>query len=148
MKIQDTFNLQNIKRFMNNHSLVLVLIFWVFFAQIFHIGCLVKTLIGIPCPGCGLTRATLAFLKLDFKTAFYYHPLFWLAPPILFLSIYGKKPLFNSKKIEVIIYVTAIALFLGVYIYRMFTLFPSLEPMTINNNSILLIFFRIIKSLL
>jgi hypothetical protein len=148
MKIQDTVKFQNIKKLLHTHSLLVVLLLCVVFGQIFHIGCIVKDLIGIPCPGCGLTRATFAFLSLDFKSAFYYHPLFWLVPPVFFLSVYGKKPLFNNKKIEIVIYVTAISLFLGVYIYRMLTLFPSVEPMTINNNSILLTFLRIIKSLL
>ena len=33
---------------------------------------------GIPCPGCGMTRALISAAKLDFNAAFYYHPLFFL----------------------------------------------------------------------
>lgn len=30
---------------------------------------------GVPCPGCGLTRATVAMLRLDFGAALRFHPL-------------------------------------------------------------------------
>lgn len=39
-------------------------------------GCLILALTGIPCPGCGMTRAYLAFFHMDFERAFLYHPLF------------------------------------------------------------------------
>lgn len=38
--------------------------------------CPIKAIFHIDCPGCGLTRAFWAALRLDFKTAFSYHPLF------------------------------------------------------------------------
>ncbi|HEY5561481.1 MAG TPA: DUF2752 domain-containing protein [Clostridiaceae bacterium] len=146
MHIKNKTIYQKIKKIFYSLSIVFILFTFVLITSFFHIGCLVKDVIGLPCPGCGLTRATLAFLRLDFKTAFHYHPLFWLATPVLIVSIYGKKPLFNSKKIEIIIYVTVGIAFIVVYIYRMLILFPTIEPMTINNNSFLLIAFRIIKS--
>ena len=37
-------------------------------------------LFGIPCMGCGMTRAWIAFLSLDFKTAFLMHPMFLSVP--------------------------------------------------------------------
>lgn len=48
-------------------------------------GCPVKTLTGIPCPACGMTRAWLHVLMGDIPGAFAYHPLFWTAPWILWL---------------------------------------------------------------
>jgi len=148
MRFEATPNFQNIKKFINTHSVVFVFILYILFTQLFHISCLVKSIIGIPCPGCGLTRATLAFLRFDFKAAFSYHPLFWLATPFLILALYGKKPLFNSKKIEITIYIVVGLLFIGVYIYRMLTVFPNTEPMTLNNNSALFTIIKIIKYLL
>lgn len=35
--------------------------------------CLVKSALGIPCPGCGLTRASVALLRGEFASAFGTH---------------------------------------------------------------------------
>jgi hypothetical protein len=37
---------------------------------------------GVPCPGCGLTRATLALLYGDVRSALHFHPLVWLMAPL------------------------------------------------------------------
>jgi hypothetical protein len=37
--------------------------------------------LGIPCPGCGLTRATLELLSGDIRAALSFHPLVLLAAP-------------------------------------------------------------------
>jgi hypothetical protein len=50
--------------------------------------CPTATLFGIPCPGCGLTRATLALFRGDVGTAFQLHPLvFVLMPLVVGLSL-------------------------------------------------------------
>jgi hypothetical protein len=38
---------------------------------------------GIPCPGCGLTRATLALLHGDVRSALRFHPLVLLVAPLV-----------------------------------------------------------------
>ena len=43
---------------------------------------------GVPCPGCGLTRATLALLHGDVRAALRFHPLVWLLTP-LFVGFMG-----------------------------------------------------------
>lgn len=48
-------------------------------------GCILLSLAGIPCPSCGLTRATLYALMGRFKTAFSYHPLFFV--PYVMLGV-------------------------------------------------------------
>lgn len=44
------------------------------------IGCVFRAVTGVPCPGCGMTRAWLALLRGDVASAIAYHPLFWAFP--------------------------------------------------------------------
>lgn len=78
------------------------------------ITCPILFMTGISCAGCGMTRAWMSLLRLDFKSAFYYHPLFWL--PALMIILF----LFNKKIFRKWYWVWA-ALFLAVYGIRMFT---------------------------
>jgi hypothetical protein len=50
--------------------------------------CPMASSFGIPCPGCGLTRATLALLHGDVRGALHFHPLVWLLAP-LFVGFVG-----------------------------------------------------------
>ena len=38
---------------------------------------------GLYCPGCGVTRMSVALLQLDFERAFYYHPVLLCSLPLL-----------------------------------------------------------------
>lgn len=60
------------------------------------IGCVFRLMTGIPCPGCGMTRAWLAALRLDFAAAFAYHPLFWVVP-IAFALAFVREEVALSK---------------------------------------------------
>lgn len=42
----------------------------------------------MPCPGCGLTRATLRLLALDVRGALAFHPLVFLVLPLL-VGLFG-----------------------------------------------------------
>lgn len=92
---------------------------------------------GLPCPGCGLTRAGLLFLVGDFVGSFNMHPL--LIPIVLFLLVALYVNFFRRDKISMLttpaIILTVCTL--GLYIYRMVVWFPNQEPMMVNYNSIL-----------
>lgn len=40
--------------------------------------CTIRRLTGVPCPGCGMTRAALCLLRLDFAGAFRLQPMIYL----------------------------------------------------------------------
>ena len=46
-------------------------------------GCPFRNFTGIPCPGCGMSRAWFAMLRLDVAAAFRYHPMFWSVPVLM-----------------------------------------------------------------
>lgn len=78
---------------------------------------------GFCCPFCGMTRAHLAALRLDFASAFYYHPVFFTGVPFLWLLIH--KQLFTKKWMIVLWWVLVIGMGVAIgatYIVRVFTL--------------------------
>ena len=83
----------------------------------FTIGCPTRYFLGICCPGCGMTRALFAFLKLDFKNAFHMHPLIFIMPVVGLIYIFRKK--FPKKLLNIL---TALFFILMgvVYFYRLF----------------------------
>lgn len=93
--------------------------------------CRVRTVLGIPCPSCGMTRAYKALLTGDIRLAFQMHPLFWL-PPAIAVLCYFKRGLLRNKWF----WMAAIALLLLVYAIRMALLFPHTEPMTYNEHNL------------
>lgn len=46
-----------------------------FFFTIAGIGCPIKFITGIPCLGCGMTRAVISVLRFNFSAALYFHPM-------------------------------------------------------------------------
>lgn len=99
--------------------------------------CIFKHLFGVPCPGCGMTRAFIHFFQFDLKGAFYYHPLFWLVPLIFGIIVFRKKvPLFNRICHNDRIIFSVLGLFLLVYIIRLGLFFPTTAPMDFNTHSL------------
>ena len=99
--------------------------------------CYLKGVIGIPCPGCGLTRAMICLLQGNFKESFFYHPLLAAVALVFILAIFqkvsgSKSPIFD------LIYIAITVLFIIVYIIRLFVYFPHTSPMDFNERSVLM----------
>lgn len=94
---------------------LLILVFYTFLS-LFNAGCPIKYFTGISSPGCGMTRAVLAALRLDFKAAFYYHPLFLLTPFMYFLFLFD---FLFPPRIYKITWIMIIVIFLITYFYRL-----------------------------
>ena len=118
-------NTQNNKINKNNKKykkirFVFFIIFLVFILYITDIyRCPFKYITGIPCPLCGITRALISALKLDFNKAFYYHalwPLILVVMMLYFLTYF--KHIKINKKLENMIYITTAILLLVYYVLR------------------------------
>ena len=106
-----------LKRYRDKILLALAVI--AIYAVMFLVGitCPIKYLTGISCPGCGMSRACMSALKLDFLAAFHYHPL-WIVLPfaaalLIFFKITKKRLAF-----DVTLYACT-AIMIGVWLYRM-----------------------------
>ena len=82
-------------------------------------GCPVQHFTGVPCPGCGLSRAVYALLSLDFAVAFRYHPMVYVLPPVVLYVLFGKKPLLGSKTRERALLWGVMTLWAAVWIARL-----------------------------
>ena len=54
----------------------------------YGIRCIFLHFFGIPCPGCGMTRALLSVLRFDFAAAFHFHPLIYAMPYVLYYVMF------------------------------------------------------------
>lgn len=104
---------------------------------LFGMDCRIKTLTGLPCPTCGMTRAWLSALSLDLSSAFSWHPLFWTVPLLVLTVLFADL----RKRWPKAILWTALGLFLAVYLVRMLLLFPHTPPMDFYTEAVLPRFF-------
>ena len=70
----------------------------------FKVDCISVSLLGLPCPGCGMTRAVVSALMLDLPSAFSHHAMFW-AMPVLYLYFLFDGNLFKNKKVNKAVFV-------------------------------------------
>lgn len=97
-----------IKNLKNKLAVTAVFASAVCLMRIFGVPCLIKALTGITCPGCGMTRAYVSLLHLDFAGAFRYHKMFW-APPILYVYfLFDGKVLKNKTADGTVLILTAL----------------------------------------
>ena len=89
------------------------------------IGCIIRFVTGVACPGCGLTRAWLCALHLDFAAALAFHPLFWLVPPVALAVVCyertSRMPSVSSgaRRVLAACLAAAVVLFIAVWLARL-----------------------------
>ena len=88
-------------------------------ALLFGWNCPIKYLTGVPCPGCGLSRALAALLRLDFRAALRFHPMVFVLPTVVLYALFGKKPLFGSKNLERMLLWSVIVLDIAIWLIRL-----------------------------
>lgn len=102
-------------------------------------------LLGIPCPGCGMTRAFFAFLRGDWKEAWHYHPFVYVL--ILYVIVFAFRRYIQQKEGKSMIkWLIVIGLAMILYYgYRMIRFFPTEAPMEYYYGSVLYRMIAIIR---
>lgn len=108
-----------------------------FLIVMFFYTCPFRMFIGIPCPGCGMSRALSCLLQGDLEASLYYHAMLLptMAAALAFLTV---KKSYQTK----VLWIWA-SLMLLYYLFRMLFVFPQ-DPMSLNHNALL---FRILPVL-
>lgn len=118
-------------------SIIGLLLYYIIVNLFFDTICPFANLTGIPCPGCGMTRALVLLLQGDLKQSVQYHP---LLIPILCLVIWFCWKRYikgeNIKRSTPILITVAFALFIT-YFIRMCNYYPNEIPMIYRENNIL-----------
>ncbi len=93
------------------------------------LGCPLRRITGLSCPGCGMSRALLAAVRLDFKSAFSFHPLFPVAILTILYACHKRAwHLPGNRLSSLILTVSVVGLFAAVWIFRLSTGDPVVAP--------------------
>ncbi|MCF0259030.1 MAG: DUF2752 domain-containing protein [Erysipelotrichaceae bacterium] len=96
--------------------------------------CPVKFVTGLSCPGCGMTRAAIALLHLDFAASWYWHPMLipTIAAGAVWIWFLSKR---DERKSNAVLWIWAVSMIVCWGI-RM-ALFFGAPPMDFSSQSIL-----------
>lgn len=112
----------------NLYSTIKKVIFVAIIAVLSSVGvykCPFKMIFGTDCPGCGMTRAFISALHLNFKEAFNFHPLFLLFGLELIYVVFSDllSSVFKiNKKAELTVGIISLVLLLIVWIIKQFVI--------------------------
>lgn len=124
---------------------VILLLYTVVVNLVFHAFCPSVILCGLPCPGCGITRATVCFMTGRWRQAWQFNPTIF---PIVITAAYfvwnryfmGRK----SKGLKWCLVLIA-ALLISIYCVRMYLYFPNREPYVYMQDNVLARMFSLYR---
>ena len=105
------------------------------------IGCPIVKLTGIPCFGCGMTRAVLCLVKADFAGAWHFHPLVYLLPFCIMAVLLVKK---MPERLVKVIVAVVVGAFILTYLIRLFHPADTIVKWRIENG----ILYKVIRKII
>ena len=124
-----------------NILVFILIISVILFYNFSNMGCPILFFTGIPCLGCGMTRACVSMIQLDFISAFYYHPLCFLLPAAAMIVMFQRK---ISRKVYQRCLVGIVAAFIIVYIIRLLNPVDAIIKINIHNSVIFKVFHMLL----
>lgn len=118
-------------------AFVALIMYTVVVNLVFHAFCPLIIFCGIPCPGCGVSRATVCFLTGRWKQAWQLNPMIF---PIVFTAFYfGWSRYLMGRQVKGMKTITAVILAMMVIVYgvRMYLYYPDRVPYIYTEDNIL-----------
>lgn len=121
--------------------IVALILYTVVTNLIFHAFCPMIIFSGIPCPGCGVSRATLCFLTGRWQRAWQLNPMVF--PIVLAAAYFGWNRYLMGRKAKGIKAITVALLVLLIIVYgvRMYMYFPNRVPYVYTEDNLLAHFY-------
>ena len=118
-------------------AVVVFVVYAVIVNLVFHAFCPVVIFCGFPCPGCGITRATMCLLTGRLKQAWQLNPVvFAVTVPAVYFCV--NRYLLGRKAAGIKWLIAAVfVLLIGVYLVRMHMYFPGKVPYVYTEDNIL-----------
>ncbi len=115
-----------------------IITYFVFLRKMIMGICPLVKITGYPCPSCGLTRAGLKLLELDFAGAWKIHPFIYAAVILAVLFVWERYILGRTdmRRLKKLLILTIFAM-LAFYVFRMLRYFPGEPPMSYYSDNVL-----------
>lgn len=81
------YSIRGSTRLLSDIAAFLAIVFLYLIFYFTGIGCPIRFLTGISCPGCGMTRAVISLFLLNFTDAWYFHPLVFILPFVILVFL-------------------------------------------------------------
>lgn len=118
-------------------AIVLIAIYNIFVRVIFHAFCPSWIIIGLPCPGCGITRASFYLVLGQVDRAYRLNPSVFVWTPFIIYGVICRYILgVKVKYCNVFLIIVCISSIL-IHMYRMVYIFPSNPPLTYNYHCVM-----------
>lgn len=119
-------------------AIIIIIAYFVLGRYFLYSLCPMVMVTGLPCPGCGLTRAGFALLRLDLAGAYRIHP--FIYPIAGYIAVFGwnryimGRRMGKKLKAGLTVLMVLVILFYG---WRMWMYFPGEPPMSYYERNLL-----------
>lgn len=104
--------------------------------KLWNASCPLLLILGIPCPGCGLTRGLLCLLRFNFSGAAIINPTIYAWALFFIIYVLTKYFLGKGERIRTIALLTVTFITIVYYAYGMIRFFPGRIPYVYNPNNL------------
>ena len=111
---------------------ILAVLGYVLYFSIFHhseSNCLIKRVTTVSCPSCGMTRAIISLVTLQFTEAFIYHPFVYVLPFLIIIVMFRGVKVIDYFFYSKLFWILVIFVVLIIYGIRITLYFPNVVPL-------------------